>query len=445
VIEPIGYTIVGLVASGMAVSFFAADPHSPTSRSLSLLWLLFGIAMFLQLLVYADQARDPSLIPFWQRTFSVFDAVALICACEWILRIGRTEATSQSEHAPDWMIRAAQGAAIVYGVVGVVIPERRHEIWANARHLEQLSHPEFFLFAIPYDLVFVILGFRIVQLLRGDLDSAEKVRLRAGLIAGPFWAVMIAVREDVAPIFAAIGEVVFLFGAIRYHVLQGQRGQFLARFLSPELATLVRERGLASMTERRRVELSAVACDLRGFTGFAETAAPEDAMKLLDDYYETVGAVVAEFGGSVKDFAGDGILALVGAPIARGDHARRAIEMAVEIRDRVNDLLAHWKNLGIELGLGVGVASGFATVGAIGGSGRLEYGAIGPVVNLASRLAARAEAGRVLAEPRVAGLAGSDSGAYRFEKLEAMELKGFARPVAPFAVESANGHNPKLA
>jgi class 3 adenylate cyclase len=109
--------------------------------------------------------------------------------------------------------------------------------------------------------------------------------------------------------------------------------------------------------------------------------------------------------------------------------------MALKIRDRASELLAHWKKLGLELGLGVGVASGIATVGAIGGTGRLEYGAVGPVVNLASRLASRAEAGQVLAEPRVVGLATSNNGAYRFQKLEAAELKGFARPVTLFTVE----------
>src|SRR5947209_1079357 len=136
------------------------------------------------------------------------------------------------------------------------------------------------------------------------------------------------------PIGFALGEIVFLLGAIRYHVVQGQRGQFLARFVSPAVARVVRERGMASAFQRSRVELSVVACDLRGFTAFAETGAPEEVMKLLEDYYSAVGEVVSEFGGSIKDFAGDGILALVGAPIAYPDHARRAVGMALKIRDR---------------------------------------------------------------------------------------------------------------
>src|SRR5438067_3215853 len=139
-------------------------------------------------------------------------------------------------------------------------------------------------------------------------------------------------------------------------------------------------------------------------------------MKLLEEYYSAAGEAVAQFGGTIKDFAGDGILALVGAPIPVGDHARRAVEMALAIHDRGDQVLVRWRTLGLDLGLGVGVASGFATVGAIGAAGRLEYGAVGPVVNLASRLASHARSGEVLAEPRVVGLAGN--GPVRFEKLE---------------------------
>src|SRR4029077_15039418 len=144
---------------------------------------------------------------------------------------------------------------------------------------------------------------------------------------------------------------------------QGQRGQFLSRFLSPQVVRVVRERGLASTMQQSRTELSVVACDLRGFTAFTETAAPEEIMKLLAEYYGAVGEVVVRFGGSISNFAGDGILALVGAPIAHPDHPARAIGMALQIRDRVSAILARWKTLGLDVGIGVGVASGFVTVG----------------------------------------------------------------------------------
>lgn len=434
-VEPVGFLIVSLFALGMAIAFFSADPRSPTSRALSLLWLLIGIGFFLNIPFSATDARDPSLVSVWQRVYSVLDAAMLASAAEWVLRIGRMEAPSKNGRAAEWWLRAAQAAAVAYGLVGLALPLRRNEIWTTIRQLRHVSQPEFYLFAVPYDLVFLILAIRLVQLLRGQLDSAEKVRLLAMLVAGPFLGILIALPREWAPLCAAFAEVIFLVGAIRYHVLQGQRGQFLARFLSPQLAKLVRERGLASTMQRSRVEISVVACDLRGFTAFAETAAPEEVMKLLDDYYGAVGEAVTEHGGSIKDFAGDGILALVGAPIALSDHADRALRMALEVRERVAAILSRWKELGLELGLGIGVASGFVTVGTVGGRGRLEYAAVGPVVNLASRLCSRAAAGEILADQRVIGLAGSGPGGIRFVKLETAELKGFARPVAIFTVE----------
>jgi class 3 adenylate cyclase len=188
--------------------------------------------------------------------------------------------------------------------------------------------------------------------------------------------------------------------------------------------------------QRTRVELSAVACDLRGFTAFAETAAPEEIMTLLEEYYAAVGESVVRFGGSISNFAGDGILALVGAPIAHVDHARRAVGMALDLRDRTGGILSRWRERGLAVGVGVGVASGFVTVGVIGGTERLEYTAVGPAVNLAARLCARAEAGQILADARVVAAAGRESDGYRVQQLETAELKGFARPVTIFSVAS---------
>ncbi len=238
------------------------------------------------------------------------------------------------------------------------------------------------------------------------------------------------------PVTTAIGEIIFLGGAVRYHVLQGQRGQFLARFLSPQVARLVRQRGLVNATQQTRVQLSVVACDLRGFTAFSETAAPEEVMQLLQQYYEVIGAAVTEGGGTIKDLAGDGILTLVGAPIPYADHAQRAVAMALEMRDRGRQVLSHWQKLGLDLGLGLGIASGYVTVGAIGGERRLEYAAVGPPVNLAARLCALAESGQILADQRTAGLIGDNGAAHRFEKLDSVTLKGFTRPVMVFAVNT---------
>jgi class 3 adenylate cyclase len=223
---------------------------------------------------------------------------------------------------------------------------------------------------------------------------------------------------------------------VHYHVLQGRRGQFLSRFLSPQVARLVRERGLLNATQHNRIQLSVVACDLRGFTAFAETAAPEEVIQVLQEYYDAVGDAVTECGGTIKDFAGDGILTLVGAPIPYADHAHRAVVMALKIRENGGHVLSRWQKLGLNIGLGVGIASGYVTVGAIGGERRLEYAAVGPPVNLAARLCALAESGQILTDQRTVGLIDDDGGAHRFEKLDPVELKGFTRAVTVFAVSA---------
>jgi adenylate cyclase len=426
--NPVPFFIIGLFAIGMAVAFFTSDRHSPTSRALSLLFALLGVNMLANIPAYGGLwlTRDG-----WARFFSLMEVADLAVGLEWVLRIGRTGTSpSRNVQVAERLLRVAQALVCVYGLVGVLLPDVRLEVWNR----QQASRWEYYLFAVPLDLALLCGVVRIAQLAKGEFDPAERVRVLGLVVAAPFWLAGIFMPRTWMPVTTAIGEVLFLVGAIRYHVLQGQRGQFLSRFVSPEVARAVRERGLASALQRTRVELSVVACDLRGFTAFAETGAPEEVMKLLEEYYAAVGEAVAQLGGTIKDFAGDGILALVGAPIPLADHARRAVELALAIRERGDGVLARWRTLGLDLGLGVGVASGFATVGAIGAAGRLEYGAVGPVVNLASRLASHARADEVLAEPRVVGLAGE--GPFRFEKLDPVELKGFARPVTIFVVVS---------
>ena len=420
--EPTAYLVVGLIAIGMGVSFWVADPHSPTSRPLSLFWVIAGCTFLLNPVLVGTR---------WIWTFAIAETLLFLTGLEWGLRIVRTQAGS-TERRPGRWTRAAQSSALLYGALGIAFPRLEMGHWKVVWTSASLLDPFFYLFAVPF---FTALALPVIPFLRvryRQFDPAELTRLAALLASIPFWIAGMIAPLRWKPIGFALGEVIFLVGAIRYHVLQGQQGQFLARFVSAEVVRWVRERGLTSALQRVRIELSVVACDLRGFTAFAETGAPEEVMKLLEDYYSAAGEAVAQFGGTIKDFAGDGILALVGAPIPLADHARRAVEMALAIHDRGDQVLVRWRTLGLDLGLGVGVASGFATVGTIGAAGRLEYGAVGPVVNLASRLASHARAGEVLAEPRVVGLAGD--GPMRFEKLEPVELKGFARPVTIFAV-----------
>lgn len=426
-VDPSASLIVALVAVGMAAAFLAADPRSPTSRALALCLGLLGATIVVH--VAGRRGMMPASPLLWPRLASLAEAGALAAGFEWIARVGRTKGSDGG--AGETLLTVAQALAAAFGLLGLVAPALRAEVVdvEFTRHL--LARPAYYLFAVP---VYASLGLstvRIAELVRSPLEESERVRLVALAMATPFLVSGLVVPAVWGPFTTAIGELIFLGGAVRYHVLQGRRGQFLARFLSPEVARQVHERGLSSTMQQSRVQLSVVACDLRGFTAFAESAAPEDVIQVLREYYAAIGAIVTRFGGTIKDFAGDGILVLVGAPIAAPDHARRAVSMAIDIRQRGGELVARWRRLGLDLGLGVGVASGFVTVGTIDGSGRLEYAAIGPAVNLASRLCDRAESGQVLVDQRTVGLAGEDGAApYRFEPLVPLELKGFARPIA---------------
>ncbi|TMA91163.1 MAG: adenylate/guanylate cyclase domain-containing protein [Deltaproteobacteria bacterium] len=323
----------------------------------------------------------------------------------------------------------SQGLAILYGVTCLAVPQLRADYFSPSARPGAVFCPQFYLFAVPLGLALGLAGVAIVQVFRTEPDPSEGLRLNAMALATPFLLTGFFAASSWRPVTTGIGEVVFLAGAIRYHVLQGQRGQFLARFLSPQVARLVRERGLPATMQQSRIQLSVVACDLRGFTPFAESAAPEEVMELLREYYDTIGAVVSAFGGTVKDLAGDGILCLVGAPIPYADHARRAVDMSLRMRERGGEVLSRWRAMGLDLGLGIGVASGYVTVGVLGGSERLEYAAVGPPVNLAARLCARAESGQILVDQRTVGLVGG-SDRSRFERLAHEEtLKGLSRPV----------------
>jgi adenylate cyclase len=142
---------------------------------------------------------------------------------------------------------------------------------------------------------------------------------------------------------------------------------------------------------------------------------------------------VTNQGGAILSFAGDGIISLVGAPVSLTDHAERAVRIALDIRDRFCEMQERWQKLGLQLGLGVGVASGFVTVGTIASSDHLEYTAVGPTVNLAARLSSKAESRQVLFDHRTVGLVGENSGLCAFDNIGSTEIKGFARPVALFS------------
>ena len=174
----------------------------------------------------------------------------------------------------------------------------------------------------------------------------------------------------------------------------------LKRFLSPQVAELILSSGDDSVLESHRRDVTVVFCDLRGFTAFAETAEPEEVMKILREYHACVGALIHKFEGTLERFAGDGLMVMFNDPLPCPNPSERAALMAVEMRSSVQKMTAHWSKSGFDLGFGIGIARGYATLGRIGFEGRFDYAAIGTVTNLAARLCGEAASGQIPSQQR---------------------------------------------
>src|SRR5215204_2990138 len=177
----------------------------------------------------------------------------------------------------------------------------------------------------------------------------------------------------------------------------------LKRFLAPQLAELIVARGDEGILETHRRDIVVVFCDLRGFTAFAETAEPEEVLDLLREYHGALGPIVSASEGTLDHFSGDGIMVFFNDPLPIPDAAERAVRMAVAMREAAARLQAQWRRQGRQIGFGVGVAQGYATLGQIGFAERVDYTAIGTVCNLAARLCAEAKDGQILVSRRIAG------------------------------------------
>lgn len=438
-IDTTPHVITALLAMGMALAFIIADRSSPTSRALALFLVSVGLAIGINSQIAYPLHQQRGIAP-WDGVFAIPEVLAFVFAYEWILRVRRTvPARNLKTQGPDALLRIAQGLAVFYGLMSLAFPILRSEHFVNAGFHEvfERAAPEFWLFALPLTLSLVLALFSGLLMLRRRPDRAEAMRLLAFAIAAPFMASGVVLPPNVAPVSTAIGLLIFLVGAVQYHVIQGRRAQFMSKFLSPQVAELVGRRGLKSATDEQTLELSVVCCDLRGFTAFTAATSSQKVIRILREYYDAVGAAATDFGGTIKDQAGDGVLILVGAPIAFQDHAQRALSLAKRIRKSGMEVTARWSDSDLQLGVGVGVASGFVTVGVIGAASRLEYTAVGPAVNLASRLCSEAAHGEVLIDARTKELLGAESGRGELRPGEALQLKGFQQPVQSYTLAAA--------
>ena len=436
-IDTTPHIITSFLAMGMALAFVIADRRSPTSRALGLFLASIGVSIGVTSQI-AYPMHHVGRIEWWDGVFALPEAAAFFFAYEWILRVRQTVPShGLKTEGPDRLLRIAQALAVFYALACLAFPRTRVEkfLGAGFREVYMAGETEFWLFAMPLTLSLGLGLFSALLMLNRRPDRAESLRLLAFALAAPFMASGVILPGTLAPVTTAAGLIIFLVGAVQYHVVQGRRAQFMSRFLSPAVAQLVAKRGLKSATDEQTMELSVVCCDLRGFTAFTSATSSKKVIRILREYYDAVGAAATECGGTIKDQAGDGVLILVGAPIAYDDHAVRALTLARKIRERGMQITARHSDASLTLGVGVGVASGFVTVGVIGGASRLEYTAVGPAVNLASRLCSEAVHGEILIDTRTLELLDEEMRASSMlQPGNTLQLKGFQQPVQSYTL-----------
>jgi class 3 adenylate cyclase len=216
-------------------------------------------------------------------------------------------------------------------------------------------------------------------------------------------------------------------------VAQMERMGRLKRFLSPQVAELIVSAGDESVLDGHRRAVTVLFCDLRGFTSFSETSEPEDVMAVLREYHQALGPLIHKYEGTVERFTGDGLMVWFNDPLPCDDPSERAVRMAVEMREAVERLAEDWRRRGHELGFGIGVSHGFATLGRIGFEGRFDYAATGTVCVIAARLCDKARAGQILVCGKVLSAVEPIVVA---EPVGELELKGFHRPMRAFDVKA---------
>ncbi len=212
---------------------------------------------------------------------------------------------------------------------------------------------------------------------------------------------------------------------------QVERLTRLKRFLTPKVAELILAGEIDDPLKTRRREVTVLFVDLRGFTAFTETADPEEVMEVLREYHAVLGAIITAHDGTVEHFAGDGVMVVFNDPLPVEAHALQAVRMALAVRTAMQDLTPVWRKRGHDLGFGIGISRGYATIGAIGFEGRRDYGTIGTVTNVAARLCGEAKPGQILVSQRVCTAIEDE---IAVEPAGEVALKGLARPVTIFGV-----------
>jgi class 3 adenylate cyclase/CheY-like chemotaxis protein len=218
---------------------------------------------------------------------------------------------------------------------------------------------------------------------------------------------------------------------VNEQVRQLERLSELKRFFSPQLMEAILSGGVDNPLKSHRREITVVFLDLRNFTSFAESSEPEEVMRVLHEFHAEMGKLILDYEGTLERFTGDGMMIFFNDPVVISNPVERAVRMAAAMRERVNELSIGWRKHGYGLALGIGIAHGYATIGAIGYEGRLDYGAVGAVINLAARLCEEARDGQILINQKTLG---ECEQLVEVQSMGELQLKGFARPIPLFNI-----------
>ena len=312
---------------------------------------------------------------------------------------------------PDWMALVEEPASEAFAPI-------RMALWRTG-------------FLLLAGAVFAtLLGYLLARRMVGPIRLLEEGAERIG--AGNFdHKIAVSTGDELERLAMRFNEMA---GGLALSQERSERITRLKRFLAPQVAELVEGSDEASLLDSHRAEVVVIFCDLRGFTGFSGAAAPEEVMGLLQEYYEALGAIITRYEATLTCFMADGLMLLLNAPVPCPEPALRGVRMALEMRAAVQVLIVGWRARGYTIGFGIGLAKGTATVGRIGYEGRIDYTAIGSIVNLASRMCASAEDGQILIDPTAAA---EVSDAFALEPLGKRPLRGFADAVPVFSVEDS--------
>ncbi len=421
-------TLLGGVIACLGLLFLVVSRRPRSSSALGTAWMAFGIAVIFQPPQVDNVGADPAL---WERLHVGLEVSVIMLGAAYAAAIFRTaRKTSRAATILDLGVRTSFVSAAVMFVLGVVYPRERMNDYFYGFDDGGWERTGFWIFAACWIANMVVFSAMWAVLARQEIDEGERTRAATLSAAVPVMVAGTVVPYDAALWCYAGATLILLYGQLRFHAAAGERSAFLSRFLSHDVSALVDAHGLAEVMKPHEVELTVVSCDLRGFTAYAEAVPSQAVIDLLNEYYNAVGDAVAEHGGTIKDYAGDGVLILVGAPLPRSDHARAGLALANQLRDAVATVTKHWSTGVHPLGLGIGVSSGKVTVGAIGSSARMEYTAVGLAVNLASRLCSAAVDGEILVDHRTVELASAEN----VQARGSMEVKGLSLAQAVYAL-----------